>query len=126
MSAAISFVSAMDSQQYPARGPVFFAVGTDFGRFSTLSRSVFNIVKDALLCSGMIGEGLGIGTVVGTGNIEEGPAMGTVVGADGIEEGPGTGTVVGADDVEEGPGTRTGWESDTDSVGIDEYELVMR
>jgi hypothetical protein len=82
-SAVISFVSSVELQQYPARGLVFFAVGIDFGNFSTFSRSVFNIVKRALvallvLCTGtgMMGEGLGMGTVVGVDGMKEGPATG--------------------------------------------------
>ena len=72
-SAVISIVSLVGSQQYPASGPVFFAVGTDFGRFSTFSQSVFSMVKGWLPCTGME-----IGAEI-------------VVRVDGIEEGPGTG-----------------------------------
>jgi hypothetical protein len=46
----------MGSQQYPARGLVLFASGTDLGRFSTFSWSVFKILKDVLLTTGMLDE----------------------------------------------------------------------
>ena len=75
-SAVMSFVSSVESQQYPASGPVFLAVGTDFGRFSTFLRSVFSMVKGVLPCTATIGE-------------ETGTEM--VVTVDGTEEGPGTG-----------------------------------
>jgi hypothetical protein len=51
----ISFVSSTGLQPYPAKGPVLFAVGTDFGIFSTFSRSVFKIFEgiEALLSTGV-------------------------------------------------------------------------
>jgi hypothetical protein len=69
----MSFVSSTELQQYPARGPVFFAVGTDFGKLSTFSQSVFNMVKGTLLCAGMVGKDLGV--VMGIDGIEEGLGM---------------------------------------------------
>jgi hypothetical protein len=48
----MSFVSSTGLQQYPARGLVFLAVGTDFGKASTFSRSVFKILKATLLGKG--------------------------------------------------------------------------
>ena len=59
-----------------ARGPVFFAVGTDFGSFSTFWRSVFNMVKHGLVCTGMVDEEFGMETVVSVDGIEDGPGMG--------------------------------------------------
>jgi hypothetical protein len=136
----MSFVSSVESQQYPASRPVFFAMGTDFGRFLTFARSVFSIVGGGLLCTRIIGGEVGAGT-----------AMRVV---DGTEEGPGTGWtfsrsvfgIVGGgplctcmiggevgggaamrvvDGTEEGPGM--GWEYDTESVGVGKRrKLVMR
>ncbi|KAF8238028.1 hypothetical protein L208DRAFT_1375354 [Tricholoma matsutake] len=79
-------------QQYLARRLVFFAVGTDFGKFSTFSQSVFNMVKGALPCRGMMGKGMGTG-------------VRTIVGINSIKEGPGT-----------------GWEFDIDSIEVDKHE----
>lgn|SRR6266705_4553418 len=74
--AVMSLVSPAESQQYPASGPAFFAMGTDFGRFSTFLRSVFSMVKGGLLCAGMVGEEIGAETVVRVDGIEEGPGTG--------------------------------------------------
>jgi hypothetical protein len=75
------------------------------------------MMKGALLCTGMIGEGLSMGTVMGIDGIEEGPGTGWI---DGVKEGPGTGTGW----IGEGP--EMGWEFDVDSVEVDKYELVVR
>jgi hypothetical protein len=48
-------------------------VGTDFGKLSTFSQSVFNMVKGTLLCAGMVGKDLGV--VMGIDGIEEGLGM---------------------------------------------------
>jgi hypothetical protein len=97
-SATISFVSSVEMQQYPARGLVFIAIGTDFGKFSTFLRSFCNMVKGALICTGVMGEWFGTGTVVGI---------------DGNDEGPGS-----------WPGT--GWEFDVVSVEVDKRGLVAK
>jgi hypothetical protein len=81
MSAVISLVSSLGSQPYPAKGSVFLAMGTDVGRFSTLSRSVFNMLKGVLLFAGMTGkpgEELDAETAgsVGVGSVEGGPGIG--------------------------------------------------
>ena len=72
----ISFVSSVGSQQYPASGPVFFAVGIVFGRTLTFSRSVFNTVKVAPPCTAAIGDESGAEIVVRVDGIEEGPGTG--------------------------------------------------
>jgi hypothetical protein len=56
------------------------------------------------------------GALLGTGMIGEGLSMGTVMGIDGIEEGPGTGWI---DGIKEGPGPGMGWKFDVDSVEVD-------
>ena len=87
-SAVMSFVSAMESQQYPASGPVFFAAGTDFGRFSTFSWSVFSMVKGGLLCTGMscmIDEEFGAERVMSVDGTEEGPGMGQECDAESVD-----------------------------------------
>ena len=101
-SAVISFVSSMGSQQNPASGPVFFAVGTDFGKLSTFLRSVFSRPN---------------GGAPRTGVTDEEIVAEPVMGVDDSEEGPGTGR-------EEGAGM--GWECDAESVDADKRrELVM-
>lgn len=96
MSAVMSLVSSFELQQYAAKGPFFFAMGTDFGSRSTFSRSVFNAVKGAgvLLSAGTTGE-------CGKKSDAETAASG---GMDGAEEGPGT-----------------GWECDTESTDCNKY-----
>lgn len=91
---AISFVRSLESQQYPASGPVFVAMGIDFGRFLTFSRRVFNTVKGAPPCTATIGD-------------ESGAEI--VVRVDGIEEGPGTGCW---------------WECDIESAHVDKRHEV--
>jgi len=107
-SAVMSFVSSMESQQNPASGLVFFAVGTDFGRPSTFLWSVFSMPKGGAPRTGVADEVI----------------METVMRVDGTEEGPGTGREGRRRGREEGPGA--GQECDTESVDIDKCcELVM-
>ena len=73
---AISFVRSLESQQYPASGPVFVAMGIDFGRFLTFLRRVFNTVKGAPPCTAMMGDESSAEIVVRVDGIEEGPGMG--------------------------------------------------
>jgi hypothetical protein len=79
------------------------------------------MVMGSLFRTGMMGEELGMGKVVGIDGIEEGPGTGWI---DGIEEGPrpGTGWIDGSD---EGPGTGWEFEFDVDSVEVYKHELVM-
>ena len=108
-SAVMSFVSSVESQQNPASGPVFFAVGTDFSRPSTFLWSVFSMPK---------------GGAPRTGVADEEVIAETVVRVDSTEEGPGTGREGRRRGREEGPGV--GRECDTESIDIDKCrELVM-
>jgi hypothetical protein len=92
MLAEMSRVSSLESQQYPAKGPFFFAVGTDFGRPSTFSRSVFNMVKGVLL-------------------------FGRTIRKTGKEWDAETADTVGVGSIDEGPGTGWArWECDTESM----------
>ena len=52
----MSSVSCTGLQQYPAKGPVIFAVGTDFGIFLTFSWSVFKTLKLAFKVLVLVGE----------------------------------------------------------------------
>ena len=76
----MSFVSSLELQQYPVKGAVFFAVGIDFGRLSTFSQSVFNMIKAVLLLARMgktdkwLEAEMGAG--VGVNSTDEGPEMG--------------------------------------------------
>ena len=72
----ISFVSSLESQQYPASGPVFVAMGIDFGRFLTFSRRVFNTVEGVPPCTAMRGDESGAEIVARVGGIEEEPGTG--------------------------------------------------
>jgi len=71
--AVTSLVSSFGSQQYPTSGPVFFAVGTDFGRPLTFSQSVFSMPKGGIPCTGVTDEEIVAETVARVDNSEEGP-----------------------------------------------------
>jgi len=72
----MSLVSSTESQQYLASGPVFFAVGIDFGSVLTFLQSVFNMVKGMLPCIATIGEETSVEVVMEADSNEEGMGMG--------------------------------------------------
>ena len=123
-SSMMSLVSFLESQQYSAKGPFFFAVGTDFGSLSTFWRSVFNIVKDAPVFAGTIGRvgketNVETAAISGVDSIEEGPAhcLGFRRSDNSYEE-----CHDGRDD-----GPATGWASESDSmVKVNKHESVAR
>jgi hypothetical protein len=75
-SAVMSFMSSAESPQYPASGPVFFAIGTDLGKLLTFSQSVFSMVNGRLFCTSLIGKEFGADAVASVDSIEKGPGMG--------------------------------------------------
>jgi len=58
-------------------------MGTDLGRFSTFSHSVFRMEKGRLLCTGME---IGVEAVMGVGSIEEGPGTGQECGTESVNQ----------------------------------------
>jgi len=121
--AATSLVSSAELQQYPASRPVFFAMGTDFGRFLTFSRSVFSIVKGGLLCAGMAGEEISAEAVMRVDGIEDGPGTGWELCAGMVGEEISAEAVTRVDGIEDGPGT--GRECDTESADVDNVDMLI-
>jgi hypothetical protein len=84
-STVMSLVSSVGSQQYPARGPVFLAVGTDLGRFLTFLWSVNSMVKGALPCTATMGKETGAEMVMMVDGTEEGLGIGWECSIESIE-----------------------------------------
>ena len=84
-SAVMSFVSSVESQQNPASGPVFFTVGTDFGRPLTFSQSVFSMPKGGAPRTGVTDEEIVAETVVRVDDSEEEPGMGWECDTDSVD-----------------------------------------